>query len=357
MVESVCLSLDAMGGDYAPQSVIEGAALALKRLPHLRFLLFGDAQKLSALLENHPKLRDAAEIRHTDNAIAMDEKASVALRKGRDSSMRLAINAVKEGEAQGVISAGNTGALMAMAKFVLKTVPGIDRPAIAGILPTACGESVMLDMGANVDCNANHLMQFAVMGEVFYRSLYNVSEPSVGLLNIGIEEVKGNEEVKNAAQTLRDSSLPIKFHGFIEGDDIAFGVVDVIVTDGFTGNVALKVIEGTSKFISQSLRDTFRSSLPAMMGYALSRPALNMLRRKMDPRRYNGALLLGLNGIAVKSHGSADALGFSTAISTAYELVVSALNNKIIEELAALKTTPQQGVLDDTGSQPRQAAI
>ena len=357
MVESVCLSLDAMGGDYAPQSVVEGAALALKRLPELRFLMFGDQAKLTPLLADHPKLRGVTDIRHTDNAVAMDEKPSVALRKGRDSSMRLAINAVKDGDAQGVISAGNTGALMAMAKFVLKTVPGIDRPAIAGILPTARGESVMLDMGANVDCNANHLVQFAVMGEVFYRSLYNVSEPSVGLLNIGIEEVKGNEEVKNAAQALRDSSLPIKFHGFIEGDGIAFGIVDVIVTDGFTGNVALKVIEGTSKFISRSLRDTFRSSVFAMLGYGLSRSALNVLRRKMDPRRYNGALLLGLNGIAVKSHGGADALGFSTAISTAYELVTGDLNDKIIEELAALKTARQHGDLTDIGALPNQAAV
>ena len=357
MVKSVCLSLDAMGGDYAPQSVVEGAAMALKQLPHLRFLMFGDEAKLGPLLESYPKLRSATEIRHTDNAVAMDEKASVALRKGRDSSMRLAINAVKEGEAQGVISAGNTGALMAMAKFVLKTVPGVDRPALAGILPTACGESVMLDMGANVGCTENHLVQFAVMGEVFYRSYYNVSEPSVGLLNIGIEEVKGNEEVKNAAQALRESSLPIKFHGFIEGDDLAFGTVDVIVTDGFTGNVALKVIEGTSKFISQSLRDTFRSSILAMLGYVLSRPALNVLRRRLDPRRYNGALLLGLNGIAVKSHGGTDALGFATAISTAYELVVSALNDKIIEDLAALKTARQQDGVDDTGSLPSQAAV
>ena len=248
--------------------------------------------------------------------------------------MWLAIEAVKEGEAAGVVSAGNTGALMAMAMLQLRTLPGIDRPAIASFFPTLKGESVMLDLGANVECDANNLVQFAVMGEVFSRCVLGLTQPTIGLLNVGTEEVKGHEELKFAAQILRQSNLPIRFHGFVEGNDIAGGTVDVIVTDGFSGNVALKTAEGTAKLISQFLREAFKSSLAARLGYVLARRGLMKLQRRVDPRRYNGAMFVGLNGICVKSHGGTDALGFANAIGVAHDMAAGNFNERIREEFA-----------------------
>jgi glycerol-3-phosphate acyltransferase PlsX len=250
--------------------------------------------------------------------------------------MRLAINAVANGEADGIVSAGNTGALMAMAKFVLKTLPGIDRPAIAASLPTQRGETVMLDLGANVICTANHLVQFAVMGEVFARNVLGKAEPSIGILNIGVEGVKGNEAVKKAAAILQESSLPIRFYGFVEGDDIGAGTVDIIVTDGFTGNVALKTIEGTAKMYTFFLKQALLDSLPARFGALLARPALTKLRAHLDPRRYNGAMLLGLNGICVKSHGGTDAFGFANAIRVAVQLITEGVNEDIKKDYGKL---------------------
>ncbi len=334
MPEQVCISLDAMGGDHAPEMVLAGAEIALKRLPHLKFLMFGDEAKLKPLLAKYPTLEAVSDIRHASQEVMMEDKPSVALRQRRDSSMRLAINAVKEGDAQGVVSAGNTGALMAMAKFVLKTVRGIDRPAIATYMPTQRGETVMLDLGANIECDEHNLVQFALMGEVFTRILFGLEKPSVGLLNVGIEELKGNESVKKAAAILRDIDLPIRFEGFVEGDDLAKGTVDVIVTDGFTGNVALKTAEGTARLLVHFLRETFKSSFFAKIGYLLARRSLQRFRDRMDPRRYNGAMLLGLNGIAVKSHGGTDALGFSNAIGVCHDLIVNNLNDSIKHELA-----------------------
>tara|TARA_R110001583_G_scaffold27985_7_gene99761 strand:+ start:33782 stop:34858 length:1077 start_codon:yes stop_codon:yes gene_type:complete len=345
--EQVCISLDAMGGDHAPEMVVAGAEIALKRLPHLKFLMFGDEARLKPLLAKYPGLEAVSEIRHASQEVTMDDKPSVALRQRRDSSMRLAINAVKEGDAQGVISAGNTGALMAMAKFVLKTVRGIDRPAIATYMPTQRGETVMLDLGANIECDENNLVQFALMGEVFARILFGIEKPSVGLLNVGIEELKGNESVKKAAAILREIDLPIRFEGFVEGDDLAKGTVDVIVTDGFTGNVALKTAEGTARLLVHFLRETFKSSFWAKIGYLLARRSLQRFRERMDPRRYNGAMLLGLNGIAVKSHGGTDALGFSNAIGVCHDLIANRLNETIKAELTAFEQAMSKAPINE----------
>ncbi|RVU39622.1 phosphate acyltransferase PlsX [Hwanghaeella grinnelliae] len=322
MADRLTISLDGMGGDHAPDIVVAGAAIARERLPNAYFLLFGDEARLRPLVEAQPLLKGCVEIRHTDKAISNDDKPSAALRNGKQSSMRLAIDAVKSGEASCTVSAGNTGALMAMAMFGLRTLPGIDRPAICSVLPTMNGESCMLDLGANVECSAENLVQFAVMGEVFARTVLGLAKPTIGLMNIGVEELKGNEEVKAAANTIRNSNLPIEFKGFVEGDDISKGTVDVIVTDGFTGNVALKTVEGTSKLISTFIRETFQSSLMAKIGYLFASRSIDKLRLRLDPRRYNGAVFLGLNGIVVKSHGGTDGIGFANAIGVAADMAV-----------------------------------
>jgi glycerol-3-phosphate acyltransferase PlsX len=326
-----------MGGDSAPDMVVGGAARARRNMNNVRFLLFGDSGKLEPAVERHPGLSGAVEIRHTDQVVKGDDKPSLALRGARESSMRKAIDAVKAGDAAAAVSAGNTGALMAMSKFVLKTIPGIDRPAIVRAVPTMRGQCCILDLGANVQCSAEHLVQFAVMGEVFARTVLDVDKPTIGLINIGIEEIKGHEEVREAAAMLRETPLPIVFKGFIEGNDIAAGTVDVAVTDGFTGNVGLKIAEGTAKLIASFLRDAFRSSWRARMGYLLARPALALMRERADPRSYDGAILGGLNGIVVKSHGGTDALGFSHAIGVAAEMALNGFVDKIRDDFARLK--------------------
>ena len=337
LADRLTIALDAMGGDYAPGIVIDGANLALTRFPQVDFLLFGPEPQLAALLERRPKLKGRVRIVHTDVVVAADAKPSLALRNSRQSSMRLAINAVQDGQAAGVVSAGNTGALMAMAKLALRTLPGIDRPAICSFFPTLRGESVMLDLGANIECDADNLFQFAVMGEVFSRTVLGLARPTVGLLNVGAEDQKGHESLRVVSQRLREAQLPIAFHGFIEGNDIAAGTVDVIVTDGFTGNVALKTAEGTVKLFTHSLRASFQSSLLAKLGYWFARPALRKLRRRLDPRRYNGAVFLGLNGIAVKSHGGADALGFANAIGVAVDMALHGFLDTVREEFRHLQ--------------------
>lgn len=333
---SIAIALDAMGGDRAPDMVVKGANIARQRFPQVRFLLFGDQGRVRPLLDRLPKLRKVSSVHHADQTIGAHDKPSAALRSGRASSMRLAIDAVREGLASGVVSAGNTGALMAIAKFVLKTMPGIDRPAIASFFPTLRGESVMLDLGANVQCDANNLVQFAVMGEVFARTVLGIADPTIGLLNVGSEDLKGHEAVREASAVLRSANLPGRFHGFVEGDDIAKGTVDVIVTDGFTGNIALKTIEGTARLYAEFLRQSFRSSLLSRLGYLLARPALNTLRARTDPRRYNGAIFLGLNGIAVKSHGGTDAFGFANAIGVAVDMAIQRSLDTIKEDFARL---------------------
>lgn len=331
MSDGYTLALDAMGGDHAPQIVIRGANIARQRYPDLKFLIFGREGEVGPLLNSMAKLAEVTTLVHTDDIVRSDEKPSIAVRSGRNSSMRLAINAVKEGRADGVVSAGNTGALMGMAKFVLKTLPGIDRPAISSFFPTMKGESVMLDLGANVHCDAGNLVDFAIMGSAFANTVMAVPEPTVGLINVGSEDTKGHEALHEAATILRKVELPGKFVGFVEGDDIAKGTVDVIVTDGFTGNVALKTAEGTAKLINEYVRRTFRSSLLAGIGYLFARTALNKLKLRVDPRRYNGAVFLGLNGIAVKSHGGTDAMGFANAIGVAVDL----LKHDFIEQTRA----------------------
>jgi glycerol-3-phosphate acyltransferase PlsX len=317
--------------------VLRGAQLARERAPDVRFLIFGREGEVKPLLDRYGDLAAACDFVHTDDVVRSEEKPSVALRSGRNSSMRLAINAVKEGSAQAVVSAGNTGALMAMAKFVLKTLPGIDRPAIASFFPTQKGESVMLDLGANVHCDSNNLVDFALMGSVFSRLILGRIMPTIGILNVGSEDQKGHEALWEAAAMLRGSDgLPGRFHGFVEGDDIGKGTVDVIVTDGFTGNVALKTAEGTAKLVSEYLRQSFRSSFFASIGYLLARAAMRKLRHRLDPRRYNGSIFLGLNGITVKSHGGTDALGFANAIGLAVDLARNNFIKRIQEDFEKL---------------------
>jgi phosphate acyltransferase len=322
MPKEVRISLDAMGGDHGPAVVVPGAALALERHPDLRFLLFGDEAALRPLVDAHPKLKEAAEIRHTDVAVSMSDKPSQALRAGRwKSSMWLAIQAVRDGHADAAVSAGNTGALMAMAKICLKTMPRVERPAIAGIWPTLRGESIVLDIGATIGADAAHLVEMAIMGAAMARIVFDVDRPTVGLLNVGTEEIKGVEMVKEAAAILRTSDLPIlAYHGFVEGDDIGKGTVDVVVTEGFTGNIALKTAEGTAKQIGEYLRSAMSRTLMAKIGYLFAKRAFDALKEKMDPRKANGGVFLGLQGVVIKSHGGTDALGFASAVDIGYDM-------------------------------------
>ena len=330
---NLIIALDAMGGDKAPDMVLDGAMLARERFPSVRFLLFGDAEVLEAALKSRPRLAEMATIMPAEDVVSNDDKPSTALRKRRKSSMRLAIDAVRDGSAAGVVSAGNTGALMAMAKLVLGMLPGVDRPAIASFFPTQRGESCMLDLGANIVCQAENLVQFAIMGNAFARSVLGIKSPTVGLLNVGAEELKGNDQVREAAAFLKASNLGLDFRGFVEGDDIGAGTVDVIVTDGFSGNIALKTAEGIAKLYTEYLRRAFGSSLMAKIGYLLARGAMQRVRQRIDPRRYNGAMLLGLNGIVVKSHGGTDDFGFANAVGAAVDLVSQDYQSQIRREI------------------------
>jgi glycerol-3-phosphate acyltransferase PlsX len=329
------LAVDAMGGDNAPDMVVQGLELAAERHPAARFLLVGNETVLTALLARHKRARAVCTIRHAPDVIASDMKPTAALRS-RQSSMRLAIDAVASGEASGLVSAGNTGALLAMAKIVIKSLPGIDRPAMAGIGPSARGDVVMLDLGANVQCDVRNLVEFAVMGDVFARTVLGLTAPSIGLLNVGSEELKGDDTVREAAEILRASHIGPQFYGFVEGHDIAAGTTDVIVTDGFTGNVALKTGEGALKLIGEFLKQVFTSSIYAKIAYLLVRPGLDRLREWLDPRRYNGAVMVGLNGVVVKSHGGTDAQGFAHAVDVAMDMVTHRFNDRIREDLARI---------------------
>jgi glycerol-3-phosphate acyltransferase PlsX len=324
-----------MGGDRAPDIVVEGLEIAAERHPGARFLLVGDQAKLEPLLARHRRAAAVCAIRHAADVIGNDVKPTTALRM-RGASMRVAIDAVAGGEASGVITAGNTGALLALAVIVIKTLPGIGRPAMAAIGPSARGDIVMLDLGANVQCDTRNLVEFAVMGDVFARTVLGLTSPSIGLLNVGSEELKGDDTLRLAAETLRASHIAPQFVGFVEGHDIAAGTTDVVVTDGFTGNVALKTGEGALKLIGDLLRQVFRSSLTAKIAYLLLRPSLDRLREWLDPRRYNGAVMLGLNGVVVKSHGGTDAEGFAHAIDVAMDMVVHRFNDHIREDLARI---------------------
>ena len=314
MNQALVLALDAMGGDHGPSVVVNGAAQAVKDAPEAKFLLFGDKGQIQPLLETCPDLAANCEIRHTEKHIAMDERPATALRNSRGTSMRMALEAVQQGEAHCMISAGNTGALMALSKTVLKLVEGIDRPAIASVFPTRRGETVVLDLGANAECDARILAQFAVMGTVYAQLVMGVESPTIGVLNIGVEDVKGNDEVRAAHAILSRAEFPGRYVGFIEGDDIPLGKVDVAVTDGFTGNIALKIAEGTGKLIGGYIKEAFSSTVWSKIGYLLASRAFRRLKEKVDPRRYNGGVMLGLNGICIKSHGGTDAFGFAHAI-------------------------------------------
>jgi glycerol-3-phosphate acyltransferase PlsX len=335
MPDKVRIALDAMGGDHGPAVVVAGAALALQRHPGSEFLLFGNSALISPLVDAQPQLKAASRVIHTDVAVRMDDKPSQALRYGRwKSSMWLAIEAVKQHEADLVVSGGNTGALMAMAKFELKMLPGIDRPAIAALWPTLRGESVVLDLGASIGADAAHLVDLAVMGAAMARILFGIQRPSVGLLNIGVEEVKGLEPVREAGRILREETLPdLDYQGFVEGDDIGQGKVDVVVTEGFAGNIALKTAEGTARQLGGYLRAAMSRTLGARIGYLFARGAFRELRDRIDPRRSNGGVFLGLNGIVIKSHGGTDAEGFAAAIELGHGVVRDDLQVKITSAL------------------------
>ena len=347
-----------MGGDHAPDMVVHGLEFAAERHPAARFLLIGDETALTALLARYKRARGACTVRHAPDVITSDMKPTAALRS-RQSSMRMAIDAVASGEASGLVSAGNTGALLTLSKIVLKSLPGIDRPAMAAIGPSARGDVVMLDLGANVQCDVRNLVEFAVMGDVFARTVLGLTAPTIGLLNVGSEELKGDDTVREAADILRASHIGPQFHGFVEGHDIAAGTTDVVVTDGFTGNVALKTGEGALKLIGEFLKQVFTSSILAKVAYLLVRPGLDRLREWLDPRRYNGAVMVGLNGVVVKSHGGTDAQGFAHAIDVAMDMVVHRFNDRIREDLAriALAKPPGADKADRGGKADRAAKV
>jgi glycerol-3-phosphate acyltransferase PlsX len=324
-----------MGGDTGPAIMIAGAARALRTDSALTFHFYGDKDIIEEEIEQHRNLQGAVEICHAPEAISASEKPSQAIRRARTTSMGMAINAVKEDRADAALSGGNTGALMAMAKLALRTMPGIDRPALAALLPTLSDKDcVMLDLGANTECDVQNLVQFAVMGAAYSRTALDIAKPRVKLLNIGTEELKGTGEIKEAAALLREADyLPLRFDGFTEGDKLSRGDVDVVVTDGFSGNIALKTAEGTARFVTDLLRRAFKSSFRSKAGFALSKPALNLLKVHLDPNNHNGAVFLGLNGLVVKSHGGANAKGVANAIRVAASMVRNDITRRIGEDL------------------------
>ena len=331
----VKISIDAMGGDIGPEVCIAGAAIALDREPDIQYVIYGQESVCGPILDRYPKLKAKAAFRHCEVAIRMDEKPSQALRRGRyTSSMWKAIEAVKLKEADVAVSAGNTGALMAMSKFCLRTMANVERPAIAGIWPTKRGESIVLDIGATIGADSQQLLDYSIMGGAMARALFELKRPSVGLLNVGVEEVKGQEEVKEAGRILRESDFEsIRYSGFVEGDDLGKGTVDVVVSEGFTGNIALKAAEGTARQLATYLRMAMSRTLLAKIGYLFAKSAFDMLRDKMDPRKVNGAVFLGLNGIVIKSHGGTDAEGFAAAVEVGYDMARNKLNEKIEHDL------------------------
>ena len=339
MPQSLVISIDAMGGDHGPSVVVPSLKRAAERLQgkDVRFLLHGDEARITAGLKHIGDIAARCEVRHTDQVIAMDEKPATALRRGKGSSMWNAVEAVKKGEAHAAVSAGNTGALMAISKLLLRmAAPGLDRPAIVASWPTSRGITAVLDVGANVQSDAAQLVEFAIMGEAFHQAVHGSEKPTVGLLNVGSEDVKGHEEVREAQTLLREGGFDIDYRGFVEGTDIAKGTVDVIVTDGFTGNIALKTAEGTARFISDLMKEALTSSPLSKMGALLAMGALKAMRARIDPNSLNGGPLLGLNGVVVKSHGGADAKGFANAIKVAADLAASNYAERIARNLERL---------------------
>ncbi len=332
------IAVDAMGGDEGVRVMVEGAAIARRRHERFKFLLVGDETRIRRALDNHPGMAGASEILHCDDVVGGEEKPTQALRRARSTSMGLAVNAVKSGAAGAAVSAGNTGALMAMSKLALRTMPGIDRPALAALLPSlGDNDVIMLDLGANTDADARNLVQFAIMGAAYSRIVTGREVPRVRLLNIGTEESKGTDELQDAAAALRKATgLALSFDGFVEADKINRGEVDVVVTDGFSGNIALKAIEGAARFVTDLLRNAFTSSIRSKIGFLVSRPATELLRHHLDPNNHNGAVFLGLHGVVVKSHGGANAYGVANAVAVAARLLEDDLTNRIAADLAEL---------------------
>ena len=334
-----CIAIDAMGGDEGVETMVAGVAAAQAQTGNISFLLIGDEARIAHVLARHPALAGVCTIRHASEVISGEERPSQAMRRARNTSMGMAIEAVKAGEAAAAVSAGNTGALMAIAKLALRTIPGIDRPAIAGLLPTlGDNDVVMLDLGANTECDARNLVQFAVMGAAYARIVTGREHPRLRLLNIGTEDIKGTGNLRDAAAQLKASAagLGMLFDGFVEADKLCRGEVDVVVADGFSGNVALKAVEGTARFVGDLLRRSFTSSLRSKFGYAISRPATELLKHHLDPNNHNGGPFLGLNGIVVKSHGSANARGFANAVTVAARLIEARLTERIALDLTHL---------------------
>jgi len=329
VTRALTVSIDAMGGDAGPGVVVSALLKTIQRHGDVKFVLHGDEAKLTQLVARHAALKSRCVIHHAPGRVSMEDKPSHVLRRGKDTSMWHTIDCVKTGEADVAVSAGNTGALMAVSMFGLGIIEGISRPAIATIWPTLKGQTVVLDVGANVSATEEQLVDFAVMGEAFAHVLFGLAKPTVGILNVGSEEQKGNDGVKGAAQILRNSNLPMAFHGFVEGDDIAKGTVDVVVTDGFTGNIALKTAEGTARLVGTYLRQSLKRSFMSRLGAMVASGALTALRRRLDPRAQHGGIFLGLNGVVVKSHGSADAVGFASAIDTAIDMARADINARI----------------------------
>ena len=348
------IAIDAMGGDEGVRVMISGAALARRRHERFKFLLVGDEARIKAALESHPNMRGASEILHCDDVVKGDEKPTQALRRAKTTSMGLAINAVKTGDCGAAVSGGNTGALMAMSKLALRTMPGIDRPALAALMPTLSDDDVvMLDLGANTECDARNLVQFAIMGAAYSRIVTGKEAPRVRLLNIGTEDTKGTDILQEAASRLRAATgLAMRFEGYVEADKINRGDVDVVVTDGFSGNIALKAIEGSARFVTDLLKTAFRSSLRSKIGFLISRPATELLRHHLDPNNHNGGVFLGLNGVVVKSHGSANTQGVAHAVAVAARLLEENLTERICADLAELG----EGRLKENGRENGNAA-
>lgn len=340
MADVKFISIDGMGGDHAPRIVVEGLERFAQSHPNLRFLIHGDEAQLKPLLEKAPTAAPRVTIRHTDKSVAMDAKPSQMLRQGKGTSMWNAIESVKSGEAVAAVSAGNTGALMALSMFILRKVEGVHRPALVASWPTRKGVTAMLDLGADIAADAGQLVEFAIMGVAFARAVNGVKNPKVALLNIGEEELKGHESIREAARMIRTSNLPFDFRGYIEADKIGSADIDVIVTDGFTGNIAIKTAEGIARMISDMLKDAFKSGPIAMLGAALAMPALKQFRSKMDPRKVNGGVFIGLNGVVVKSHGGTDAVGFAQAIKVAAGMGESSFRAEVEENLRRLAPAP-----------------
>ncbi|PPR14896.1 MAG: Phosphate acyltransferase [Alphaproteobacteria bacterium MarineAlpha9_Bin3] len=332
------IAIDAMGGDNAPKSIIAGLAISAVRNPGVEYLVYGDKNKLIPLLKNRDSLKNIVKIVHVEDWIRADEKASKSLRRAKTTSMGLAIDAVANGEAGAIVSAGNSGALLAMSIFGLRKLSGISRPALAAVMPTISGEIVALDLGANIDCSSQNLIDFSVMGIVFAKNVLGKLNPRLALLNVGEEENKGSTIIKEASSAMERSNLSKYYVGFVEGDKIITGNFDIVVCDGFSGNIMLKTAEGTAKLCSEYLKQIFNSSFLGKISFAIGRSSFLGLRKKLDPRKHNGAVLLGLNGIVVKSHGGADSISFAHAVDLATEMSIGNYNDLIKKELNNLKS-------------------